>query len=145
MCVVNFLLTAAVLPLMFAHAFDRSEDEGKSQRRITIDSASPDKEIRDTLLKHTPLGTGGVDVLSFTLDKLHVTRPVNAYSAYDKAYQASTGKASSATPISAKIIAVIVSERPVRLLSSERVWAKWHFDEKDRLTDITIVRDGIGP
>jgi len=139
------LFALAALPTLIAGALDRDDSQGKSGERITINSASPDQEIRSKLLEGAPLGTDAVDVLSFVVDKLQPARPINAYSKYVRAYKESKGRDSGAMRITSRFIAVIVAERPVSLLSSERVWAKWHFDDKDRLTDITIERVAIGP
>jgi len=140
---VALLLSAAILPPLIAIAFVRGED--KSGGRFRIDGASSDEEIRRKLLERTPPGTSGADALSFVIDTLQPLRNVTAYSGYIREYKRPKPKKPEVFRTDSRIIFACVAERPVSLLSSERVEARWHFNDNDQLTDITVERMTIGP
>jgi hypothetical protein len=97
------------------------------------------------LLEHTPVGTSAVDVMSFIIRRVRPWRPVHAHSDYIQAYKTPIPERFDVFRTSSRTIRTTVAELPVGLLTSDRVHAKWHFDENDRLTDITAERVAVGP
>src|SRR4051794_2539267 len=90
-----------------------------------------DAEFRSELLDKTPLGTRAPHVLSFVHElQLHGPQVAGYRPPVD------------ATPD--RTIAAIVKIHSVGFVAQEHVKATWHFDESDRLSDITIERYTIG-
>jgi len=84
------------------------------------------------------------------MTKLDHENYVDAYSQYVNALESRTGKRSGAIRSTANFhtgnsISAIVSERAVGFLLSELIVADWHFDDQDRVADITIDRHCLGP
>jgi len=102
-------------------------------------------EIRQKLFVQTPKGTSGVDVLSFVVGTLKPRDRVNAYFRYVDAIEASTGNRPPVVPTTQRTIRVVLEERSSGLLTSKLVIALWNFDDSDRVTDITIERQTMGP
>ena len=135
------IIVLAAIPLLGAAAW-----YVMAKDRVTISSWSTDDSIRRTLLEHTPVGSSPRTVIAFIHDSLSPKGHIEADSVYLDDYENATGKKIKAVPWTRKrFIRAVVAERPRGFLVTEEVTAKWHFDQNDRLTDISIDRHGLGP
>jgi len=139
----SILLVAAILPPLLAAVWYWF-DFGK------VHAGGEGKAARKMLLAHTPPGSSPDTVLDFVVNKLHRNGQGDAYYKYLRAYEASTGKMdnqlTAADLITApRTISVVVSSRPSSFMIAHEVSATWHFDDQDRLVDITTMEYGIGP
>jgi hypothetical protein len=107
-------------------------------------STNPDSLIRDGLLVSTPKGTSGPDALAaFLRARKHKDR-VDAYSGYVEAVEISTTQRLPVISSTQRTIRAVLSERPIGFALSKLTIATWHFDERDRLIDITVETLTIG-
>ena len=67
----------------------------------------------------------------------------NAYYKWVQTYSTSTGRKSDLEPTDDRTISLTTRSRPTGK-AEEHVRAIWHFDENDRVTDISIERNAIG-
>jgi hypothetical protein len=111
---------------------------------------TPDEQIRERLLAHTPIGSSGTNVLRSVLDGLCPHKQVSAYSGYVDALQAGE---SSRLPVARthwmtephRTIDVELGSYPAGLMFMRIVTVRWIFDEQDSLTDLSVRRGTIGP
>jgi hypothetical protein len=136
----TLLLMAALIPPAIAAAWYFG-----GCGKVGVSRYSQNAAIRSKLLAHTPPGTSAVDVLSFVITSLRHQEPVDCYFEYLQAYEASTAQSAPVVPTNSKTIEVIVTEWPAAWMMSELVIATWHFDDKNRVSDITIQRRTTGP
>lgn len=108
------------------------------------DPETADAKLREELLAKTPRGTSAPDVLAFVADlELPKRAQCTGYGQWVRNYEASTGRRTSLIPADDRTIEAMVKIEKV-VLGDDIVKAIWHFDESDRLTDITIDRYTIG-
>ena len=96
--------------------------------------------IRNELLAYTPLGTPGAEVLEFVLNKLKCVPPAKAPHGWVHEYDKSLlNIGSSVLPeAGGRTIRVTIGRRIT--IGEERVDATWHFDENNKVNDITVER-----
>jgi len=136
----TLLIVLAVGPLIIAAAWYLLGFGNETYRRtLRADSA-----IRNELLAKTPVGTPASKVLAYVVNEVAHEGEVSAYYNWARAHEASTGTF-SVNRTDDRTIEAIVGERSVLPLLVEDVTATWHFDDNDRVSDITVERNGYGP
>ena len=89
-------------------------------------------QIRTLLLKKTPLGTSKADVLKFTNDKTqHLFWSKESFTQVPNAITVTLGN------YGRNILSLY--------MVSTYVFAEWHFDDKDILSDIIVIKETDGP
>jgi len=143
----RLLLAAAFLPPLMAAVWF-CFDFGK------VHAGSDENAVRKKLLAYTPRGTNAMEVMEFVVNDLHRPSAAHgeAYERYVKEYRALTGRKDDFNlwPLGEndytheRTIEVAVSGRAAGLLVAHVIEATWHFDDQDRLVDITTNSYGIG-
>jgi hypothetical protein len=96
------------------------------------------------------MGSSGTNVLKFVMDDLHTCNEVQAYFAYADSLEKSVGHR---LPVGHtnwedsphRTIDVELGSYPAGLMFERIVTVRWVFNDEDRLTDIIVERQTIGP
>ncbi|MGC2352975.1 MAG: hypothetical protein WA496_06210 [Candidatus Udaeobacter sp.] len=127
-------LAIPFLVLLIAHVAP-----AESKRRVIVDIHAPRAEIRETLLKHTPVGSSIGTVVGFISKRLEISGSFSAI-------RVGPAKAAS-SPSAAKTIRVYLGQYYKHLgtvfltapmVVHEDVSAQWLFDPNGRLIDIQV-------
>ncbi len=117
-----------------------------STELLPVEISTPDEQIRDLLLAHTPVGSDALDVLRFVVDDLAPRNEfVTSYHAYIDAVENIRNIEVTIARDSYQAIGVAIGSYSENFPLGTTVFAKWVFDERDKLTDVVVSRMTIGP